>query len=720
MTSLPIFTPGYQPVASIKAIDQRIRATRSSSTRRDYSVGQPLYLFGADIRTNKPGLGRVICGTRMPALAPLASAMEELAVYSKDFAQALARLPLSEEEILTDLCTIIAVHTPCGIKRLESLSGYRLDHLAKVLDRLRAGGATGALIAAVATAVPAARYAAEHKKSCGYAGTMPSEKLRGPALLLARALLDCLVILKDSGMVCAPEIAAAGQALITGTLHKLNGEELSVTRLGHATNALCEMARTLSDLALGHAPESTRARTAKGILQARKGGLRIPRVLPLCELNEWINQLIDQSSVSKDEIAAGCLSEPCYETRHAALLSVKTEKLYSMLVTRRLSQVLELYPWVAERMSVFTHVPLGLLGAMSQIYELARAVEIARELLWRQHEPDASGLTRRMASKAFLNGITDPSALRAGVASGRRLGTAAAEGAVSSGMVQAVMNHAYVAPEHPLTRVRFGRFDYDLPAAMEDERTAETTGEVEQGKYIHRLASTYEDAYPRYYGNSFRQLIYVAVDGIYVVGRRGNKVRDTEGAPRALLHLGREIISNLDRSGIELRKFDGDRMKCDHASSEDRGDWGEGIVRWLRSRRRQFASEAGSKLFNLWRYGSNELDDELLAFMARPPDTSICPVADLFHPALWFKPDIDLPFWTWMQGQAAAECGPLPTTHRDRISASVAQWQGWAPRLYQRVLPTAHTARIMCVLSLVPQWLSLDHALVAIADTSFR
>lgn len=90
------------------------------------------------------------------------------------------------------------------------------------------------------------------------------------------------------------------------------------------------------------------------------------------ELDIQVNRLLGAETDLEDWIPP-VLRLPSAAGRLDWFLRFNTDGLFKLILLRRLDDVLDRFPWLSARMALVSHVPLGLLGVMAQLFELGRA-----------------------------------------------------------------------------------------------------------------------------------------------------------------------------------------------------------------------------------------------------------------------------------------------------------------------------------------------------------
>ncbi|MCW2364609.1 hypothetical protein M2341_000056 [Sphingobium sp. B7D2B] len=448
------------------------------------------------------------------------------------------------------------------------------------------------------------------------------------------------------------------------------------------------------------------------ICQSRKQE-SLDRIWSSEELDIRLNRLLS-CEASLDQWTPAVLHLPSAADRLDWFLRFRTEGLFRLFILRRLDDVIALFPWLSARMTLFKHVPLGLPGVMAQLFELGRACEIGRELIWRMHEPNADGQDARLGLTSAYRRIKND-APQTAIVEESRLGTAIVDAGVSHAMLARAMAGDYLAREHPLTQVRFGTWDPDPVVAFSEDRTVASTRRAEDDKHLHRLTSHHDNHYARFYGRTVLEAIFGALFTVFSSSSKRSGVPGTtdDGSqlPMDTLRAGKAILRNIDPSKIELDKFEHD-LRTGHRYGTSPETVGAHAVRkqlcQLKSRVHRSAIAASITMH--WDPRNFADDRPLLDLISRGVEAGSAPIADLFLPGLWFCRDVDLPIWSWLASGANPAGAPQAmAAKRDEIAFEVRQAHRWAPNLYMRGIPTPLAVKIASIQAITPTWLGLDH-----------
>lgn len=439
--------------------------------------------------------------------------------------------------------------------------------------------------------------------------------------------------------------------------------------------------------------------------------------------------------------------------RRAALDRIRTDLIYKLIVTRRLDRLYLVLPWMAAPSAAFTLTLGGPLGAIAQLFEAGRAREIALELKRRLYDGDISP---RLNTTEGLAACVTSAAVRGAVHGHTGAGFLMAEGAHSHHMVQAYLGGGSFDPLHPIPVAVAGSTEWHLGASLSDVVTANTVSDTERGKPIYAVTD-YDNDLPRYMGLTLIDLLGVALFDIFPGHARGKgfglhtatvaevdkkfghatsaMAETASGANRELL---RSMLKSIDvderdvvdewrddaavaasAATIELGRADALFNRHTPDSKDSTG----GAIR--RAASRQAAHMAGSAahlraLVDRARTWSPRKDGEVRSEDA-PLDAvlrgdamlpGLAPSAQLFIPALWFRPDIDRHLHAWL-ADGTPMWMPLALNnvrHAGLIARQVGIMREAAPSLYATAQIDRTTSRILVPLFTGLAGITADHA----------
>lgn len=728
--------PGFDPEHCTTSLAARLRIRLPEIIDSDgqwiasdaIAVGSGLpeiLIAGADLAPSfGSASGTFISGTREPSLAPLLS-LEDRLSCPDILRDALIEFPNSLKEIrshLLEITGLFGAELP-----FERVAGYSISDVAKLLELLRRSGVDGAITLSVIMARHAHHRATLHHAKVKAAGdTHGRESLAAwfaPTFVAIRAVLTCVDLVEawahhGGSEAKARRPAEICRARLSKSLDSLrdaspqNGAG-AAKRNGRALDVVGRLVDNLERLCLDLAlDDQAFDRFVRQVCQPEKQE-NLDRTWSTEQLDIRLNSLLS-CEASLDQWTPAVLHLASAADRLDWFLRFRTEGLFRLLALRRLDEVITLFPWLSARMTVFKHVPLGLPGVMAQLFELGRACEIGRELIWRMHEPNADGQDARLSLESAYRRIKSD-ALETAIVEESRLGTAIVDAGVSHAMLARAMAGDYLAREHPLTQVRFGTWDPDPVAAFTDDRTVASTRRAEDDKHLHRLTSHHDNHYARFYGRTVLEVIFGALFSVFSSSSKRSAVPgatdDGSQLPRETLRAGKAILRNIDPSGIELDKFEHDLL-AGHRYGTSPETVGAHSVRkqlcQLKSRVHRSAIAASITMH--WDPRNFADDRPLLDLLSRGVEAGSAPIADLFLPVLWFCRDVDLPIWSWLASGAHPAGAPQAmTAKRDEIAFEVHQAHRWAPNLYAQGIPTPLSAKIASILAIIPTWLGLDH-----------
>lgn len=256
----------------------------------------------------------------------------------------------------------------------------------------------------------------------------------------------------------------------------------------------CEVARKLLESGVTDFSARMRWETEVATLNARVNSLDVGNnepAWPECYRSGAMNIL--------------AMADP--SARWARVEAICGDRIYRLIMSRRFDRLYQILPWVCSPSAAFPFVFGGPVGAVTQLMELARSMELALGLKQRLFDSgDTNRLDVAKGSTAFATART----IRTQVANRTRAGSHLAETAMCHHMVQALMAGKRFSGNHPLPAVISGSLDYDFSASTTDVGTATTIAETELALEVFATKGRDQDL-PTYAGLTLIDMISCSV-----------------------------------------------------------------------------------------------------------------------------------------------------------------------------------------------------------------
>ena len=432
--------------------------------------------------------------------------------------------------------------------------------------------------------------------------------------------------------------------------------------------------------------------------------------------------------------------------RQAGIAWVRCDFIYALIITRRLDRVYDVMPWLCVPSASFPLVFGGFVGAVAQLFEAARAMEIALELKRRLFDADDSDrLDKKKARKAYAT----PRSVAQSVFRRRGAGFLLAEAATSHHMVEAFIGGAQLDARHPIPVALAGRLNWSFSRSIRDLSTADSTGTGALAGAAFETTS-YDKDVPRYMGMSLIEMLCCALCEIFTATRRGtgyslhrgsesddngadvdadDDFTGTEGIRRAHRQAMRSMLRTLDISVtdvaaiaaqegdglITVRTIEVDRLnslKEEHLTREQ-----EQTAQGLRRQGCRLANSRATRahalrdLVDVARIPVSARSkipaaDEPLAKILRGEVglRGSAPIAHVFYHVLWFRPNIDSEILGWLAQLGAPSVRPPGTSDSKLLSvrAKIAALEARAENGINLAAPIGRTIR-----TLVPMFTGL-------------
>ncbi|MFW2850728.1 hypothetical protein ACM61V_02215 [Sphingomonas sp. TX0543] len=725
--------------------------------------------------------GAAIVGTREPEITAYLDRCGPVA-GSADAAASIAQAQ-SRDAILSWLYDVTGFrYAPAA---LWKLAGWQIGWAVDFLDRLKRGGAEGALSMAerqAAAAVRAMWVAHDQAQEVLGLATASGAVPVGHALIDLIAAFDRIcdeaitsgevhtirhrnavkearaLLVADLELYCAriseadrAATAKAERARIGGALEVARRIIQATAMFTVASEAIGERIRRLVHVL------KTKAKVARA--PARHADIEAGLSAANAGLDRLIcaglgNTLEHTAWPIATRIGLGRLGLTDRAARLALLDCIRTDLIYKLIVTRRLDRLYRVLPWMAAPSEAFPLTFAGPLGAIAQLFEAARAREIALELMRRLYERQGAP---RLDTNEGLAACGTPAAVHAAVQARTRAGFLIAEGAHSHHMVQAYLGGRSFDVLHPIPVAVAGSTEWHLRISLNDASTANTVSDAERGKPVYSITD-YDTDLPRYMGLTLIDLLRVALFDIFPGHARGPRfgldiamtaefdekelhrtVSAMAGAPSAA---NRELLRSMlksidvDETGmidewpsddavvaatgmIELNRADDLFTRHTPDSKKSTGDsirrnlsplianmGALGVhLRALIDRARTWTTSKDGKI----RSEDAPLAAVLTGDALLP---GLVPSAQLFVPALWFRPDIDRHLHGWL-ADGAPMWAPLALNnvqHAGLIARHVVMMRDAAPALYAAVRSDREISRILVPLFTGLAGITADHA----------
>jgi hypothetical protein len=691
--------------------------------------------------------GAAIPGSRAPDHSTLLAGM--LIVGSEPRPDTSLASAASQQDILKRL--LLEAGFQDAPSALWKLAGWQIGWVGAFLWRLKCGGTEGALIVAERQAACAIRQMwlalittedppADLAASVG-------------AVSVGRALVDMLTALE--GLVeeakAQHSLTPAGvdkaiqlQRLLTGILARYMGfvakARLAQTDRGKATKMMgaFKAAKALADIiamvTVGDEPLVQRVERALSTIPA---GHRDPDALPvdvavtLDHFNSQLSAFGGHPTLlvwrAKYLECLGRLRLPGRPDRMAAIRAVRTDLIFQLIATRRLDRLYHVLPWMMALSGAFHGIWGGPTGAVAQLFEAARAREIALELVRRLYDSDDP---HRLDVRKGEFAYRDPDALVRQVADETRAGFRIAEHALSHDIAHAWLDGAAFHTLFPIEAASAGKLDWCINGGLADTQTGMTVHGVETGKPVYRTSS-YEKDLPAYAGLPLIPMLGKAIVTIFRAEMRGPAFGDhmeevarfdrkhlRRFAPHGMMQtpgaatreLMRSVFKSLDveppqdidiwrtdnevaahRRARELRRFD--RRLNAHTPNGEPADGGA-----LRRSATDHDKAIGKPANAIWHLidkartwtppkdGRPHPEDAPFERIleGQDPPPGLTPIAHHFLYPLWFRPDIDRHLLGWI-ARGASMTSPIAFAdprHGGLISVSVGRMRDRANPLY--------------------------------------
>ena len=690
--------------------------------------------------------GAAIPGSRAPDLSPWLAGV--LIVGSEPRPDTPLANAASQEDILKRL--LLDTGFQDAPSALWKLAGWQIGWVGAFLWRLKSGGAEGALIVAERQAACAIR---QMWLALITAEGPPADLAASVgAMRVGRALIDMLTALqglieetKVQQSLTPAEIDKTTQLqrLLTDILARYMGfvaqARLAQTDRGKMTKMMgaFKAAKALADIiAMITVGDELLVQRVERALSAIPAGHRDPNASPV-DVSVTIDRFESQLSAIGEDPALlvwrakylacrGRLRLPGRADRMTAIRAVRTDLIYQLIATRRLDRLYHVLPWMMALSGAFHGIWGGPTGAIAQLFEAARAREIALELVRRLYD---KGDPRRLDVRRGELAYRDPDALVRQVADETRPGFRIAEHALSHDIARAWLDGASFHALFPIAAASAGKLDWSIDAGLADKQTGITVHGVETGKPVYRTSS-YEKDLPAYAGLPLIPMLGKAIVTIFRAEMRGpgfgthmEEVTRFDGkhlkrfAPEGMTQtpgiatreLMRSVFKSLDveppqdidiwrtenevaahQRARELRRFD-ERNVHTPVSKEANG----GGLRRAASNHEKAIGRPADAIWGLidrartWtppKNGKPHSEDapfeRVLEGMDPPP--GLTPIAHHFLYPLWFRPDIDRHLLGWI-ATGAPMISPIAFAdprHGQLISASVGAMRDGAAPLY--------------------------------------
>lgn len=724
--------------------------------------------------------GAAVVGTREPVFTPYLDQQAPVAIGG-DSAISVTGTQ-SRDAILAWLYDMTGFrYAPAA---LWKVAGWQIGWLVSFLDRLRCGGAEGALIVAERQAAAAVRAMWEAHDRADEEGGLTSAS---GAIAVGRALVDMCAAFDR---LCRE---ATSYAKLGTTAHRIKTREARALLMADMQR-YCAL---ITEADRAATPKKERARIGAALVVARRmiDAIAVFTVSDI-EIDRRIKRLVHvlktkakvvkapASAVDVDAVldavdaelnlpTSGNLGSALERTgwpvatrvglarlnfadraaRLAVLDRVRTDLVYKLIATRRLDRLYRGLPWMAAPSGAFALTFAGPIGAVAQLFEAGRAREIAMELKRRLYDGENGP---RLDTAEGLAACLTPAAILSAVDGRSRAGFLVAEGAHSHHMVTAYLGGRSFDCLHPLAVAIAGSTEWHLGISLKDVATATTVSDTERGKPVYAITG-YDDDLPRYMGLTVVDLLRVALFDIFPGHARGpafgSHIATTakidedfdRGASAMTATAGvanRELLRSMLRS-IDVDEADVlDDWRIDEAVAAGNAttelnradalfnrhtpkgkDRTGGAIRRTASRQAAGTGISGPHLRALvdrartWtsrKDGEIRSEDASLAAVLNGDAMlpGMAPSAQLFVPALWFRPDIDRHFLTWLQ-DGTPMWTPIALNnvkHAGLIARQVTALRDTAPALYAAAHPDHLTARILVPLFTGLAGITADHA----------
>ena len=206
--------------------------------------------------------------------------------------------------------------------------------------------------------------------------------------------------------------------------------------------------------------------------------------------------------------------------RMAVLRAIPAKLIYKLAVTRRLDRLYVVFPWMAALSPAFPKVFGGPLGALAQLFEVARAREKALGLKTRLRDaadPERFDLKRR--KQAYKNATS----LAGEVMNGTRPGYRIEELALSNAVAKEWIAGKHFHEKHPIATVARGRINWSIQQAVGDPQTAQTLQMIESDKVFP--ATKNDTDVPTFAGLTLVQDLGMSISTIFDGRLRGPAFR---------------------------------------------------------------------------------------------------------------------------------------------------------------------------------------------------
>jgi hypothetical protein len=385
--------------------------------------------------------------------------------------------------------------------------------------------------------------------------------------------------------------------------------------------------------------------------------------------------------------------------RAAGLDAVRGDRLYALIMSRRLDRIYIVAPWLCAPSASFPLVFGGPPGGIAQLLEAARAMEVGHELKRRLFDVDnPNRLDIPKGRAAFATAAS----VQTQVAARRRAGFLLAATSLSHHMVKAYIAGKHLASLHPIPVVLSGGIGYDFSASVTDLKTAETVATTETAQPIYGCKD-YDRDLPRFMGMTLVQMLGCAVFEIFDASLRGpwfakqRNIACGKGKSAALpgSHAMRDLVRSMllaidtaasascrasgsigTRNTDEADRFDG--LIGGRRGSVYHEETAQGLRRDAARRAKLRGARADDlrgrvDRARVWTPTSKvgRIDEEGLARVLDGRDElpGHLPVGHVFYPALWLRSDIDRLIVEWIARGVPADAAPGGTSHLTAQSA---------------------------------------------------
>jgi hypothetical protein len=724
--------------------------------------------------------GAAIVGTREPVFTPYLDQQGPVAI-GDDPAISVSRAQ-SRDAILSWLYDMTGFrHAPAA---LWKVAGWQIGWLVSFLDRLRCGGAEGALIIAERQAAAAVRAMWEaHDRADEERGLTSTSG----AIVVGRALVDMCAAFDR---LCRE---ATTYAELGTTEHRIKTREARALLMADMQR-YCAL---IAEANRAATPRKERVRIGAALVVARRMidaiavftvsdveiDQRVKRLVHVLKTKAKVmkapvsavdvNAVLDAVDAELNLLTSGEVRTALERTgwpvatrvglarlgfadcaaRLAVLYRVRTDLVYKLIATRRLDRLYRVLPWMTALSGAFPLTFAGPIGAIAQLFETGRAREIALELKRRLYDGENGP---RLDTAEGLAACSTPTAICTAVHAGSRAGFLVAEGAHSHHMVTAYLGGRSFDSLHPLTVAISGSTEWHLGISLTDIVTANTVSDIERSKPVYTITG-YDDDLPRYMGLTLVDLLRVALFDIFPGHARGPAFgshiattsevdqdfgRGASAMTEAAGVANRELLRSMLRS-IDVDETDvldewcnDDAVAADTATTElnrtdallnrhtPKGkDRTGGAIRRTASRQAAGTGISGAHLRALvdrartWTFrkdGQIRSEDAPLAAVLSGDALlpGLAPSAQLFVPALWFRPDIDRHIHSWL-ADGAPMWTPIALNnvrHAGLIAGQVAAMRDAAPALYAAARQDHLIAHILVPLFTGLAGITADHA----------